>query len=148
MSAASARLARPSSDPAPGRRRGPGRPPKPIVDHPAPLWDRTFEPDGFAETLTEVGYRWIGVYLDAHRRRLLNGAPDPGVFFVKTVKRTSRDGAARNVRRERTSSPFGPGRDAVQEAELRTAGRSAQQRPVEQAVAVLAAGLGNERAAG
>lgn len=49
----------------------------------------------FRLVLPDLGdlYRWIGLYLDAHRSRLLNGAPDPGVFFVKTVKRTSRDPA-------------------------------------------------------
>lgn len=36
-------------------------------------------------------YAQIEVYIDRHRPRLLNGADDPGTFFVKTVKRTSRD---------------------------------------------------------
>lgn len=47
----------------------------------------------FRLLLPDLGdlYRWIGLYLDVHRASLLNGAPDPGVFFIKTVKRTSRD---------------------------------------------------------
>ena len=36
-------------------------------------------------------YREIDRYLGRHRGLLLNGADDPGTFFVKTVKRTSRD---------------------------------------------------------
>lgn len=35
-------------------------------------------------------YGWIERYISRDRARLLAGAPDPGVFFVKTVKRTSR----------------------------------------------------------
>lgn len=38
-------------------------------------------------------YRHLDAYISDHRPRLLNGAPDPGTFFVKTVKRTSRDAA-------------------------------------------------------
>lgn len=47
----------------------------------------------FRLRLPDLGglYAWIEAYLDIHRARLLNGAPDPGVFFIKTVKRTSRD---------------------------------------------------------
>jgi hypothetical protein len=36
-------------------------------------------------------YGQIDAYITDHRARLLNGAPDPGTFFIKTVKRTSRD---------------------------------------------------------
>lgn len=36
-------------------------------------------------------YAHIDAYIADHRPRLLNGAPDPGTFFVKTVKRTSRN---------------------------------------------------------
>ncbi|HCQ53238.1 MAG TPA: hypothetical protein DIV82_03760 [Brevundimonas diminuta] len=49
----------------------------------------------FRLRLPDLGglYHWIDAYLETHRPRLLNGAPDPGVFFIKTVKRTSRDPA-------------------------------------------------------
>jgi hypothetical protein len=36
-------------------------------------------------------YAQIEDFIGHHRARLLNGAPDPGTFFVKTVKRTSSD---------------------------------------------------------
>jgi hypothetical protein len=36
-------------------------------------------------------YAHIEDFIDDHRSRLLNGAPDPGTFFVKTVKRTSQE---------------------------------------------------------
>jgi len=36
-------------------------------------------------------YAHVDDFIACHRARLLNGAPDPGTFFVKTVKRTSRD---------------------------------------------------------
>jgi hypothetical protein len=36
-------------------------------------------------------YAHIEDFIGHHRARLLNGAPDPGTFFVKTVKRTSSD---------------------------------------------------------
>jgi hypothetical protein len=36
-------------------------------------------------------YAYVEDFIRCHRARLLNGAPDPGTFFVKTVKRTSRD---------------------------------------------------------
>lgn len=36
-------------------------------------------------------YRYIDGYLSTHRSALLGGAPDPGCFFVKTAKITSRD---------------------------------------------------------
>jgi hypothetical protein len=36
-------------------------------------------------------YGHIEDFIGDHRGRLLNGAPDPGTFFVKTVKRTSQD---------------------------------------------------------
>lgn len=38
-------------------------------------------------------YGYIDRYLTTDRPALLAGAPDPGTFFVKTVKRTSRDAA-------------------------------------------------------
>jgi hypothetical protein len=38
-------------------------------------------------------YGHIEDFIGDHRKRLLNGAPDPGTFFVKTMKRTSRDAA-------------------------------------------------------
>lgn len=38
-------------------------------------------------------YRWIDAYLSVHRARLLDGARDPGTFFVKTVKSNSRTAA-------------------------------------------------------
>ncbi len=38
-------------------------------------------------------YVWIDAWLATYRARLLNGAEDPGTFFIKTVKRTSRDPA-------------------------------------------------------
>lgn len=49
----------------------------------------------FRLLLPDLGdlYRWIDAYLDLHRARLLAGAPDPGVFFIKTVKAGSRDAA-------------------------------------------------------
>lgn len=36
-------------------------------------------------------YRWIDEYLDQHRQILLKSSADPGTFFVKTVKRNTRD---------------------------------------------------------
>lgn len=47
----------------------------------------------FRLVLPDLGglYGHIGAYLDRHRAALLNGAEDPGTFFVKTVKTTSRD---------------------------------------------------------
>ena len=38
-------------------------------------------------------YRQLADYAQVHRAVLLAGAPDPGTFFVKTVKRTSRSAA-------------------------------------------------------
>lgn len=38
-------------------------------------------------------YPHIEAYIDVHRAALLNGTPDPGTFFVKTVKATTRDAA-------------------------------------------------------
>ena len=38
-------------------------------------------------------YELIEAYISTHRSTLLNGAEDPGTFFVKTVKRTSSDAA-------------------------------------------------------
>ncbi len=45
----------------------------------------------FRLVLPDIGdlYRYIEDYIDRHRARLLNGAPDPGTFFVKTVKKIS-----------------------------------------------------------
>ena len=36
-------------------------------------------------------YRYIDDYVTRHRAALLAGTPDPGTFFVKTVKVSSRD---------------------------------------------------------
>lgn len=49
----------------------------------------------FRLVLPDLGglYVWIEAYAARHRAALLNGAPDPGTMFVKTVKRTSRDAA-------------------------------------------------------
>lgn len=74
MSAASAPVSRPSSDSASGRRRGPGRPPKPVVDHPAPLWGRTFEPEGFAEALDAEMRRHGDTVWSLHKALLAKGA--------------------------------------------------------------------------
>ena len=38
-------------------------------------------------------YKFLGDYIDRHRPNLLRGVRDPGTFFVKTVKMTSRDAA-------------------------------------------------------
>ncbi|RYG38441.1 MAG: hypothetical protein EON93_02060, partial [Burkholderiales bacterium] len=45
----------------------------------------------FRLMLPDLGrlYEFIEAYMDRHRRRLLNGAADPGTFFVKTMKATS-----------------------------------------------------------
>ncbi|KQN05046.1 hypothetical protein ASE85_07735 [Sphingobium sp. Leaf26] len=47
----------------------------------------------FRLILPDLGdlYNHISAYIDRHRTALLNGADDPGTFFVKTVKTTSRD---------------------------------------------------------
>jgi len=47
----------------------------------------------FRLLLPDLGglYDHIGAYIERHRAVLLNGAEDPGTFFVKTVKATSRD---------------------------------------------------------
>lgn len=49
----------------------------------------------FRLVLPDLGslYAYIEIYLQRHRRRLLGGADDPGTFFVKTMKVTSRDAA-------------------------------------------------------
>ena len=49
----------------------------------------------FRLLLPDLGdlYRWIDDYIERRRPLLLAGAPDPGVFFLKTVKSTSRDAA-------------------------------------------------------
>ena len=47
----------------------------------------------FRLVLPDLGglYAYIEAYIDRHRRVLLAGADDPGTFFVKTVKITSKD---------------------------------------------------------
>lgn len=47
----------------------------------------------FRLVLPDLGglYDHIAAYIERHRLVLLNGADDPGTFFIKTVKRTSRD---------------------------------------------------------
>jgi integrase len=47
----------------------------------------------FRLTLPKLGFLYenLDSYIHVHRRRLLNGARDPGTLFVKTVKRTSSD---------------------------------------------------------
>ncbi len=47
----------------------------------------------FKLVLPDLGglYDHISAYIERHRSVLLNGADDPGTFFVKTVKATSRD---------------------------------------------------------
>lgn len=47
----------------------------------------------FRLILPDLGglYDHIEAYIDRHRRVLLGGAEDPGTFFIKTVKTTSRD---------------------------------------------------------
>lgn len=47
----------------------------------------------FRLVLPDLGglYPYIDAYLTKHRAALLNGADDPGTFFVKTMKMTSRD---------------------------------------------------------
>jgi len=49
----------------------------------------------FRLLLPDVGdlYRYIGAWIRDHRAVLLNGAKDPGTFFVKTVKSTSQHAA-------------------------------------------------------
>ncbi|QKS00640.1 hypothetical protein F9288_14180 [Sphingomonas sp. CL5.1] len=49
----------------------------------------------FRLVLPDVGdlYRYISAWIRDHRALLLNGAKDPGTFFVKTVKSTSQDAA-------------------------------------------------------
>jgi len=48
----------------------------------------------FRLLLPDLGglYQMIDAYIDRHRRILLGGAADPGTFFVKTAKATSRSG--------------------------------------------------------
>jgi len=47
----------------------------------------------FRLLLPDLGglYGWIDAYIGRHRSALLNGSRDPGTFFVKTVKVSSRD---------------------------------------------------------
>lgn len=49
----------------------------------------------FRLLLPDLGglYRWIDAYVGRHRSALLNGSRDPGTFFVKTVKVSSRNAA-------------------------------------------------------
>lgn len=49
----------------------------------------------FRLTLPDLGglHGHIARYVEIHRTALLSGASDPGTFFVKTVKATSRDAA-------------------------------------------------------
>ena len=49
----------------------------------------------FRLVLPDLGelYRYIESYINGQRALLLNGAPDPGTFLVKTMKATSRDAA-------------------------------------------------------
>ncbi|MBZ9892979.1 hypothetical protein LB545_01395 [Mesorhizobium sp. BR1-1-6] len=49
----------------------------------------------FRLILPNIGnlYRYIDAYVERHRGRLLRSAPDPGTFFVKTVKVTSKSAA-------------------------------------------------------
>lgn len=49
----------------------------------------------FRLVLPDLGglYRHIEAYIQEQRALLLNGAPDPGTFFVKTMKATSREAA-------------------------------------------------------
>ena len=49
----------------------------------------------FRLLLPDLGelYQYIDAYVSLHRAALLSGADDPGTFFVKTVKTTSRDAA-------------------------------------------------------
>ena len=49
----------------------------------------------FRLVLPDLGglYRYIESYISGQRALLLNGAPDPSTFLVKTVKVTSRDAA-------------------------------------------------------
>lgn len=49
----------------------------------------------FRLILPDLGglYEQIGAYIGEHRPALLAGASDPGTFFVKTMKATSRDAA-------------------------------------------------------
>lgn len=49
----------------------------------------------FRLLLPDIGglYREIDAYVDIHRARLLGRAPDPGTFFVKTVKASRSDAA-------------------------------------------------------
>ena len=54
-----------------------------------------FDGRPFRLLLPDLGelYDYIEVYMREHRRALLAGAPDPGTFFVKTMKVTSRNAA-------------------------------------------------------
>lgn len=87
MSQAFARIALPPSDPAPDRRRGPGRPPKPIVDHPSPLWARTLEPDGFADALDAEMRRHGDTVWSLHKALLAKG----GTIDRTTLRAWRRD---------------------------------------------------------
>jgi hypothetical protein len=54
-----------------------------------------FGSKSFRLVLPDLGelYQQIEAYIDRHRRTLLGGADDPGTFFVRTMKVTSRDAA-------------------------------------------------------
>ncbi len=54
-----------------------------------------FRKNPFRLALPDLGglYQEIEAYIDRHRRVLLKGAVDPGVFFVKTMKAKSKDAA-------------------------------------------------------
>lgn len=54
-----------------------------------------FRKNPFRLALPDLGglYQEIETYIDRHRRVLLKGAADPGVFFVKTMKAKSKDAA-------------------------------------------------------
>jgi hypothetical protein len=49
----------------------------------------------FRLLLPDLGnlYRYIDSYINVHRAALLRAAPDPGTFFIKTVKRSSANAA-------------------------------------------------------
>ena len=75
MSAVSARPAVPSSDrPAPRRRPGAGRPPRPVVEHPESLWDRIDGPAGFAAALDAEMKRHGDSAWSLHKALLVQGA--------------------------------------------------------------------------
>lgn len=75
MPPVSARPAVPSSDrSAPRRRPGPGRPPRTVVEHPEPLWDRIAGPAGFAAALDAEMKRHGDSAWSLHKALLVQGA--------------------------------------------------------------------------